>query len=64
MGGEKEECGMHIDKKAMRKVFVLIAGSLVFAWLLLDTARATLLFAKIWDLIAPFVLGAGIAFVF
>ena len=55
---------MHIDKKAMRKVFVLIAGSLVFAWLLLDTARATLLFAKIWDLIAPFVLGAGIAFVF
>ena len=30
---------MHIDKKFMHKVFVLIAGSIVFAWLVLDTER-------------------------
>ena len=55
---------MHIDKKLMHKLFLLIAGCIIFAWLVLDTARATVLFTAIWDLIAPFVAGAGIAFVF
>ena len=55
---------MHIDKKLMHRIFGLIAGAIVFAWLVLDTARATLLFNRVWDLIAPFVAGAGIAFIF
>ena len=55
---------MHIDKKLMPRVFVLIAGAIVFAWLILDTARASIVFSTIWGLIAPFVTGAGIAFVF
>jgi len=55
---------VHIDKKLMHRVFGLIAGSILFAWLVLDTARATALFRSFWDLISPFVLGAGIAFVF
>ena len=55
---------MHIDKKLMHRLFLLIAGCIVFAWLVLDTARATILFDRIWELIAPFVAGAGIAFVF
>ena len=55
---------MHIDKKLMRRIFVLIAGAIVFAWLVLDTARATAMFDQIWDLFAPFVAGAAIAFVF
>lgn len=55
---------MHIDKKMMHRIFVLIAGCIVFAWLILDTARATLLFERIWNLISPFAVGAGIAFVF
>ncbi len=55
---------MHIDKKLMHRLFLLVAGCLVFAWLLLDTARATALFDTVWDLIAPFALGAGIAFIF
>ena len=55
---------MHIDKKLMHRIFLLIAGAIVFAWLVLDTARATALFDKIWDLFAPFVAGAAIAFVF
>lgn len=55
---------MHIDKKTLHKLFIFVAGCIVFAWLLLDTARATALFSAIWKLFAPFVIGAGIAFIF
>ncbi len=55
---------MQIDKKALRRLFVLVAGSIVFAWLVLDTARASALFGRIWEIIAPFVTGAAIAFIF
>ncbi len=55
---------MHIDKKLMHRLFLLVAGSIVFAWLVLDTARASELFTRVWELIAPFVTGAAIAFVF
>ena len=55
---------MHIDKKLMHRLFLLIAGCIIFAWLVLDTARATALFQSVWDLFAPFVIGAGIAFIF
>ena len=55
---------MHIDKKLMHRIFGLIAGAILFAWLVLDTARATALFDRVWDLIAPFAAGAAIAFVF
>jgi len=55
---------MHIDKKMMHRLFLLIAGCILFGWLVLDTARASALFARIWEMIAPFVTGAAIAFVF
>ena len=55
---------MHIDKKLLHRLFILVAGSIVFAWLVLDTARATLMFKTVWELFSPFVVGAGIAFVF
>ena len=55
---------MRIDKSVIKKLFVLIAGCILFAWLVLDTARATVMFSAIWNLISPFVVGAGIAFVF
>jgi len=55
---------LHIDKKLMHRIFGLIAGAIVFAWLVLDTARASIVFNTVWGLIAPFVAGAGIAFIF
>lgn len=55
---------MHIDKKLMHRIFLLIAGAIVFAWLVLDTARATALFNRVWDLFSPFAAGAAIAFIF
>lgn len=55
---------MHIDKKILHKIFLLVACCIVFAWLLLDTARAGMVFSTVWNLFSPFVAGAGIAFVF
>ena len=55
---------MKIDKSVLKKLFVLAAGCILFAWLVLDTARATALFGAVWNLFSPFVVGAGIAFVF
>lgn len=55
---------MNYDRKLMSRIFLLAAGCIVFAWLVLDTARATIMFNTIWDLISPFAVGAGIAFVF
>lgn len=55
---------MQIDRKLLRNLFLLIAGCLVFAWLLLDTARASKVFTALWDLFSPFFVGACIAFVF
>ena len=55
---------MMIDKKLLRKIFILLAGCIVFGWLLLDTARAKEVYNYVWGLIAPFVAGAAIAFVF
>ena len=55
---------MYFDKKFMHRVFLLIAGSILFAWLILDTKRASMVFDTIWKLISPFVVGAGLAFVF
>ena len=55
---------MQIDKKLMHRLFILVAGSIMFAWLVLDTSRATAVFESVWSTIAPFVAGAGIAFVF
>ncbi len=55
---------MKIDKSVLKKLFVLAAGCILFAWLVLDTARATAMFRTVWGLFSPFVVGAGIAFVF
>ena len=53
-----------IDKAVLKKLFLLVAGCILFAWLVLDTARATTMFSAVWNLFSPFVVGAGIAFVF
>ena len=55
---------MQIDKKLLRRLFLLAAGCLVFAWILLDTPQASNAAKSVWNLISPFVAGAVIAFVF
>ena len=55
---------MQVDKKFLQKIFLLAAGCLVFAWILLDTPRASAAVKVVWGLISPFVVGGAIAFVF
>ena len=55
---------MHMDKKVMKNLFLLAGGCIVLVWLLLYTEQVSQLLAYIWKLISPFVVGAGIAFVF
>ena len=55
---------MHIDKKVMKSLFFLAGGCILLVWLLLYTEQVSGLIAYIWKLISPFVVGAGIAFVF
>ena len=55
---------MHPDQKRMRNLFFVAGGAVILAWILLDTARVTLMLRSIWKLIAPFVIGAMLAFVF
>ena len=55
---------MQLDKKTFRNLMLLIFGGIVLYWVFLDTARLTEFLGKIWSLIAPFVVGGAIAFVF
>ena len=49
---------MQIDKKLLRRLFLLAAGCLVFAWILLDTEQASSAAKSLWNLISPFVAGS------
>ena len=55
---------MHPDKKTLRNLFFVAGGCVVLVWLLMDTARVHLMLTHIWDVIAPFVIGAVLAFIF
>ena len=55
---------MHIDKKVLKNLFLLAGSCILLVWLLLYTEQVSGLLAYIWKLISPFVVGAGIAFVF
>lgn len=55
---------MHLDKKMLRNLFFVAGGCVVLTWLLMDTARVQLAINSVWKLIAPFVIGAMIAFAF
>ncbi len=54
---------MQIDKKTIRQVFFLAAGCVVLYWLLHETERFKALWTLIADVLAPFVLGAALAFI-
>ena len=54
---------MQIDKKTVRKLFILVVGAIFVYWLLHETDR----FRDFWragsNMLSPFVIGAAIAFI-
>ncbi len=55
---------MHIDKKTIRNVFLLVAGCIFFYWLLHETDRFKTLWNAVYGVVAPFAIGATLAFIF
>ena len=55
---------MQIDKKTVRKVFLIVVGGILLYWLLHETERVRIFWAAATGLVAPFVIGAALAFIF
>ena len=55
---------MQIDKKTVRKVFLIVVGGIFLYWLLHETERVRIFWAAATGLVAPFVIGAALAFIF
>jgi predicted PurR-regulated permease PerM len=54
---------LNIGRKTLRNIFLGAVGCIVLYWLLFDTARVKLVLNFLKTLFAPFVLGAGLAFI-
>ena len=54
---------LQIDKKTIRKFFWVAVGAIVVYWLLHETERFKALWSFVTDILAPFVIGAALAFV-
>ena len=54
---------MTIDKKTLRKLFWVAVGAIFVYWILHETDRATVLWNNMTGIIAPFVIGAVLAFI-
>ncbi len=54
---------MQIDKKSVRKLFLLVVGCIVVYWLLHETERFRTLWNAVSGVISPFVIGATLAFI-
>ena len=54
---------MQIDKKTVRNIFLVALGAIAFYWVLHETEQLKGLWSGLIDVLAPFVLGAAIAFV-
>ena len=55
---------MQIDKKNMRNLLLCVLAGILLYWGLTETERAVQFLNKAWGLVAPFVAGAVIAFIF
>jgi predicted PurR-regulated permease PerM len=54
---------MHIDKKTIRNIFLGAAACIVLYWLLNEWDRVSLVWNFLSDILAPFVIGAALAFI-
>ena len=54
---------MELNKKTLRRIFLGAAGLVVLYWLLHETERLTNLLYTGWSILAPFFVGAAVAFI-
>lgn len=54
---------MEINKKTLRNLFVVVASGILLYWLLHETEHVKIVLDVVKGIFAPFVLGAGLAFI-
>jgi len=54
---------LHFDKKTLRNIFFVVAACIVLYWILHETERVNAVLSVLSDVFAPFIIGAGIAFI-
>ncbi len=54
---------MTFDKKTLRNLFLLASGCIVLYWILHETERFNAVYGTVKDILSPFVIGAGLAFI-
>ena len=55
---------MHIEKKTLKNIFLGVGACILLYWILHETESVKSVFSTIYGIISPFILGAGLAFVF
>ena len=54
---------MNIDKKTIKHIFFAAAGCILLYWILHETERFRSVFTFLKEVLSPFILGAGMAFI-
>ncbi len=54
---------MHIEKKTLRNIFIGVIASIVVYWVLHEWGQVSVVVNTIRSVLAPFIVGAGLAFV-
>ncbi len=54
---------MVFDKKTLRNIFLVACGCIILYWILHETERFNAVYSTLRDILSPFVLGAGFAFI-
>lgn len=55
---------MELNKKAIKTIFFGVAGCILLYWILHETERVASAYQVVADVLSPFVIGAGLAFIF
>ena len=54
---------LELNKKTLRNLFIVVAAGIFLYWLLHESDRVKQVFSVVKNIFAPFVLGAGLAFI-
>jgi len=54
---------LEINKKAIRRIFLGVAGCILLYWILHETERVTAAYNVVADVLSPFAIGAVLAFI-
>jgi hypothetical protein len=60
---QKGEMAVHFDRKTLRNIFLGVGACIVLYWVLHETERFKSVYDTLLGIFAPFIIGAGLAFI-